>query len=165
MSINRKAFLDMIAFAEGTAGLGEDGYNVLFGSTKDQVLLFTNYARHPGILIDADGKPGGLQSSAAGRYQLLHRYFRDYKKLLNLDNKEIYPDGPFSPKAQDTIALQQIRECRALDDIDTGRITAAVEKCRRIWASLPGAGYGQPEKSIETLLYAYTKAGGELAGG
>lgn len=152
MNQNRKAFLDMIAVSEGTATLGDRGYNVLFGSNKTQVLIFTSYAKHPGVLIDADGKLGGLQSTAAGRYQLLYRYYYPYKKLLNL------PD--FSPDSQDKIALQQIKEQRALDDVDAGRFEIAVQKCRNIWASLPGAGYGQKENKIEDLKKAYANAGG-----
>ncbi|MGC7995735.1 lysozyme, partial [Salmonella enterica] len=76
-----------------------------------------------------------LSSTAAGRYQLLARYFDAYKKQLNL------PD--FSPASQDAIALQQIKERGALADVDAGRFDIAVGKVRNIWASLPGAGYGQ----------------------
>lgn len=149
---NRRAFLDTIAYSEGTAKLGDNGYNVLFGSTKDQVLLFTSYARHPGILIDADGRVGGLQSTAAGRYQLLYRYYGPYKKLLNL------PD--FSPLSQDRIALQQIKERGALDDIDAGMFDQAIKKCSNIWASFPGAGYGQHENNMDDLRRAFMEAGG-----
>ena len=86
---------------------------------------------------------------------MLARYFDAYKKQLNLND--------FSPASQDAIALQQIKECKALADIDAGRIAQAIKKCRRIWASLPGAGYGQHENKIEYLLAAYQKAGGTIA--
>ncbi|MCY1296782.1 hypothetical protein D9M68_801160 [compost metagenome] len=59
--------------------------------------------------------------------------------------------------------MQQIRERRALDDIKAGRIPEAIEKCRNIWASLPGAGYGQREHQLEDLLAHYVAAGGVLA--
>lgn len=154
MNANRKAFLDMIAFSEGTKDIGDDGYNVLFTTNKRQPLIFLNYADHPGTLIDADGKVGGLQSTAAGRYQILSRYFDHYKKQLNL------PD--FSPDSQDAIAIQLIRECRALEDIDAGHFDIAVGKCKSRWASLPGAGYGQHENKIELLRAFYLKAGGEI---
>jgi muramidase (phage lysozyme) len=137
----------MIAYSEGTAGKGDDGYNVIVGGT-----LFYGYEDHPRRLVTL--RPD-LKSTAAGRYQLLSRYFDYYKKMLNL------PD--FSPESQDTIAIQQIRECRALDDIDAGRFDEAVKKCARIWASLPGAGYGQRENCIEILRVAYEKAGGTYA--
>ena len=154
MEKNRQAFLDMIAKSEGTFGRGDNGYNVLFGG-----LLFSPYADHPRKKtyekkdeFIRNGKKD--YTTAAGRYQLLARYFDVYKKQLNL------PD--FSPASQDAIAIQQITECKALADVDAGRIEQAIKKCRRIWASLPGAGYGQPEKKIEFLLAAYTKAGGAL---
>jgi muramidase (phage lysozyme) len=146
---NRQAFLDMISHSEGTAGRGDNGYNVLVGGN-----LFFGYADHPRKLIVLN--KAGLKSTAAGRYQLLSRYFDAYKKQLNL--------ADFSPASQDAIAIQQITECKALADVDAGRIEDAIKKCAHIWASLPGAGYGQRENKIENLLVAYTKAGGTLTG-
>ena len=61
------------------------------------------------------------------------------------------------------MAIQQIRECGALPDVDAGRLELAISRVRRIWASLPGAGYGQPEHSIGSLRAAYLAAGGSLA--
>lgn len=151
---NRKAFLDMIAVSEGTSHLGDDGYNVLVGGR-----LFESYADHPRKLIDL-GR--GLKSTAAGRYQLLARYFDHYRALLHLDDKEQYPEGPFSPAAQDAIALRQIKECRALADVDAGHLETAIRKCRNIWASFPGAGYGQHEQKLADLGNAYIKAGGTI---
>jgi muramidase (phage lysozyme) len=149
MNKNRQAFLDMIAVSEGTAHLGDNGYNVLVGGK-----LFDNdYRTHPRIKVYLPRLK--IHSTAAGRYQLLARYWDAYKAQLNL------PD--FSPANQDAIALQQIRECRALADVDVGRFDEAVRKCRNIWASLPGAGYGQRENSLERLRAAYLQAGGTLA--
>ena len=152
---NRGAFLDMIAFSELGAALiavSDRGYDVIVGSTAQNPHLFPSYADHPRILVNL--RPG-LSSTAAGRYQLLARYFDAYKRQLDL------PD--FSPACQDAIALQQIKERRALDDVDAGRISVAVAKVRNIWASLPGAGYGQHENSYEVLAAAYKQAGGMLA--
>lgn len=147
MNKNRKAFLDMIAFAEGTVRFGnENGYNVIVGGK-----LFYDYADHPRVLVQV--RPG-LKSTAAGRYQILGWIFDHYKKQLGL------PD--FSPDSQDKIALQLISECKALGDIDAGRFDTAVKKCKSRWASLPGAGYNQPEKSINKLRLAYLRAGGEI---
>lgn len=146
---NLAAFLDMIAFSEGTSSHGDDGYNVLVGSTPRHPLLFDSYSRHPGILNEKHN------STAAGRYQLLKRYFADYAKMLLL------PD--FSPENQDKIAIQQIKERKALDDIAVGNIEKAIGKCKNIWASLPGAGYGQHEHQLDHLLAAYSKFGGKIA--
>lgn len=147
LSKNMRAFLDMIAHAEGTAGKGDNGYNVVVGGG-----LFDNYSTHPKRLVRLNPK---LSSTAAGRYQLLSRYYDHYRKKLGLKD--------FSPDSQDAIAVQQIRECGAVPDIEAGRFDAAVRKVCRIWASLPGAGYGQREHSLDRLRSVYTKSGGGLS--
>jgi muramidase (phage lysozyme) len=148
MSPNLKAFLDTIAYSEGTDNgiqkTNDRGYDVLVGGG-----LFYSYADHPRKLIVLRQ---GLASTAAGRYQLLARYFDAYKKQLNLTD--------FSPASQDAIAIQQIKERKALPDIEAGYIGVALEKCRNIWASLPGAGYGQHENELHVLLDKYKKFGG-----
>jgi muramidase (phage lysozyme) len=148
---NVRAFLDLIAWSEGTDNgrqpTKDSGYDVIVGGS-----LFTSYADHPRKLVDLPRL--GIKSTAAGRYQILSRFFDHYRKALGL------PD--FSPESQDRIALQLIRECRALDDIKAGRIEQAIHKCRSRWASLPGANYGQHEHKVGNLLAAYSKAGGAL---
>jgi muramidase (phage lysozyme) len=141
------AFLDMIAYSEGTAGKGDDGYNVIVGGKT-----FASYGDHPRTLVHL--RPG-LASTAAGRYQLLERYFDAYKTKMHV------PD--FSPIAQDAIAIEQIQESGALNDIAAGRFAVAIGKCAHIWASLPGAGYGQRENKLEDLRAAYCAAGGSCA--
>jgi muramidase (phage lysozyme) len=142
------AFLDMIAYAEGTARLGDDGYNVIVGGA-----LFDDYRDHPRVIVNLPKLK--IKSSAAGRYQLLSRYFDVYRDALGLSD--------FSPLAQDKIAIQQIKERRALTLIQQGPFEAAVQRVRNIWASLPGAGYGQREHDLEALLDVYIDAGGALA--
>lgn len=143
------AFLDMLAWSEFTSRIAgsDDGYNVIVGGD-----LFRSYADHPRRSVWI--KRFNVWSTAAGRYQLLSRYFDVYKQQLGL------PD--FSPVSQDKIAIQQIRERGALADIKSGRIESAISKCRNIWASLPGAGYGQVELALEPLLQKYVKAGGAM---
>ena len=151
MEANRKAFLDMIAWSEIGPKLlaaSDNGYNVLVGGD-----LFSDYSTHPKRSVRLERL--GISSTAAGRYQLLYRYWLAYSQMLKL------PD--FSPDSQDAIALQQIKECRALDDIDAGRFDEAVRKCSHIWASLPSAGYGQHENGLDDLRAAYVAAGGALA--
>ena len=148
MEDNLKAFLDTLAKSEGTYGKGDNGYNVLVGGT-----LFEGYADHPRKRVFLPRY--GIYSTAAGRYQLLARYFDAYKAQLGL------PD--FSPTSQDAIAIQQIKERRAFNDIVAGRFNEAILKCSPIWASLPGAGYGQRENSLTTLKEAFTDFGGKLA--
>lgn len=149
---NVLAFLDLLAWSEGTDNgrqpTLDDGYDVLVGGG-----LFTGYADHPRKLIALPRL--GIKSTAAGRYQLLARYWDAYRKQLKLSD--------FSPINQDRVAIQQIRERRALDDIKAGRIAVAIGKCRNIWASLPGAGYGQHEHKLGDLLARFEKSGGAIA--
>ncbi len=151
---NRVAFLDMIAASEISPALlakSDDGYNVLVGATPTRPLLFASYAAHPNVL----NRQIPVPSTAAGRYQILFRWWRIYQAQMKL------PD--FGPVSQDRYALQQLREHGALPLIDVGRFREAVAKVSNVWASLPGAGYGQHENGIERLLAAYQSAGGEVA--
>lgn len=152
MSQNLKAFLDMLAHSEiGPALLllSDNGYDILVGSTPQKPLLFDSFADHPNIYNAA------CNSTAAGRYQLLYRWWVPYKKQLGLKD--------FSPASQDAVAIQQIKERGVLPDIEAGRFADAVAKCRNIWASLPGAGYSQHENKLADLQTAYVAAGGVLA--
>lgn len=145
---NRFAFLTMIAISEGTYGHGDNGYNVVVGGD-----LFHDYSTHPNEKVWI--KRIGKFSTAAGRYQVLYRLWVSYQRQLKL------PD--FGHDSQDKIALQLIKECHAIDDVDAGRFTDAVDKCRSRWASLPGAGYNQRENELSTLKQAYINAGGVIA--
>lgn len=158
MSPNLKAFLDMIAISEIGARLlakSDNGYNVIVGGTlfdnHGTPLMFDDYADHPRKIISL-GR--GLKSSAAGRYQILVRNYDVYKALLHL------PD--FSPTSQDAIAVKLITEQHALGDVEAGRFDEAVRKCANIWASLPGAGYGQRENTLTWLRDNYVNFGGSL---
>lgn len=143
-SKNLRAFLDTIAFSEGTDNgvqpTHNHGYDVIVGGS-----LMTSYADHPRKLVDLPKL--GIKSTAAGRYQVMVKNYDHYKEQLHL------PD--FSPESQDKIAVQLIRECHALDDIEKGDIAAALVKCKSRWASLPGAGYGQRENKASALLAKY----------
>jgi len=155
-SRNLCAFLDMIAYAEIGARMlndSDDGYNVLVGSLPGKMQLFDSYSDHPRKVIQVSAN---LRSSAAGRYQILSRFWDHYKRQLDL------PD--FGPVSQDRYAIQQIREQRALDDVHAGRFDRAVGKVANIWASMPGAGYGQHERKLDELRQAYIDAGGRFEG-
>ena len=69
----------------------------------------------------------------------------------------------FSPKSQDAVALQQIKERGALPMIDRGDIRLGQSnRCSNIWASLPGAGYGQFEHKADSLIAKFKEAGGTV---
>lgn len=159
---NVSAFLDLIAYAEGTAGRG-DGYRICYGYRH----TIKNLSDHPAItgewkgekLSDALCKGAGLKpgcvSTAAGRYQLIRPTWAACKRALGLSD--------FSPTSQDAAAVYLIRQRGAIEDVRAGRVAEAVEKCRREWASLPGAGYGQGERKLSQLVAAFQDAGGVLA--
>ena len=91
-----------------------------------------------------------LKSTGAGRYQLLSRWWDAYRKQLGLKD---------FPESQDAVALQ-IKERGALPMIDRGDIRSrAIDRCSNIWASLPGAGYGQFEHKADSLIAKIQRSG------
>ena len=149
-----KAYLDTIAWCEGTSTskyTKNNGYDIIVDGL-DSPKRFDDYSKHPEILVHVNGK---LYSTAAGRYQLLKKYWIAYSKLLKL------PD--FSPASQDAIAIQQIRERRALDLINSGKIEAAVKATNNIWASLPGSPYGQRTRTMQEFIAKFKECGGTIA--
>jgi muramidase (phage lysozyme) len=141
---NLKAFLTMIQYAEGT--YGQDGYRKLYGGS-----LFNDLSKHP----NTPTTKWGITSTAAGAYQILSKTWNELQAKLGL------PD--FSPLSQDKAAIELIRRRKALEDVMAGRWAQAIEKCKKEWASLPGAGYGQNEKNIKNLLAVYKVAGGTIS--
>jgi len=136
-----KAFLDMIARAEGTFGVGDNGYNILYGYGR-----FSDYSKHPNKLV----KSGGWSSTAAGRYQFLYKTWNPIRISNGL------PD--FNHNSQDTAAVELLRQNNAIAKILAGDITGAIAKVKGIWASFPGAGYGQGERSLNQMLAWYNAA-------
>ena len=121
------------------------GYDVIVGE------LFTDYSDHPRKLVTLNPK---LKSTGAGRYQLLSRWWDAYRKQLGLKD--------FSPKSQDAVALQQIKERGALPMIDRGDIRQAIDRYGNIWASLPGAGMVSSSIKADSLIAKFKEAGGTV---
>lgn len=146
MTNNVKGFLDLIAWSEGTSTSSltqHDGYDVIV-SGPDGPEVFTDFSQHPFTHRIPKVVRPGLASTASGRYQILFRFWEIYSERLSL------PD--FSPASQDAVAIQQIRERRAIALIESGDIAGAIRKCGNIWASLPCNGYGQGGHTLEALL-------------
>lgn len=137
------AFLDLIAFSEGAAYdtivTGESGPST-FSDFSDHPFA-PQFNRAP-VMVRA-----GLYSTAAGRYQLLYRYWVVYKAQLGI--------ADYSPASQDAVAIQQMKERGAVDMVLAGNIQGAIEACSSTWASFPGNTYGQGGKSLGTLLDKY----------
>jgi muramidase (phage lysozyme) len=154
----RSAFLDALKLSELDAAViaaSDDGFNVLVGSTGDRPLLFPtladgtpDYSQHPNI-FNAE-----YDSTAAGAFQLLHRFWLAYKMKMELKD--------FSPDSQRAIALQQVKERLALPLVDDGQFAAAILRCNEIWASLPGAPYGQHTNAMPALQAYFVARGGIL---
>ena len=146
----RKAFLDMLAWSEELiTDVRKTEIMVMTSLASGE--LFTDCSDHPRKLVTLNPK---LKSTGAGRYQLLSRWWDAYRKRLGLKD--------FSPKSQDAVALQQIKERGALPMIDRGDIRQAIDRCSNIWASLPGAGYGQFEHKADSLIAKFKEAGGTV---
>jgi lysozyme len=140
---NLKAFLIMVQYSEGT--LGKDAYRKLYGGGS-----FNDLSKHPNTPVSK----WGVTSTAAGAYQILNKTWQELQQKLGL------PD--FSPQSQDKAAIELIKRRKALDDVMAGRFAQAIIKCRKEWASLPGAGYNQSEKSPKALAQVFKAAGGTL---
>ncbi len=140
---NLKAFLLMLQYAEGTFGV--NAYRTLYGGE-----LFNDFSRHPNRAI----RKSGITSTAAGAYQFLYKTWAELQQQLGLHD--------FSPFNQDRAAIELIRRKGALADVLAGRFSEAIYKCRKTWASLPGAGYKQHEHSLSSLAMVYQQHGGSI---
>ncbi len=159
---NVRAFLEAIARAEGTAGQA-DPYRVCYS----YAWTIKSFSDHPAISGEWKGAPlsdamcraagfnPGCVSTAAGKYQITKPTWSKLKTRLRL--------ADFGPSSQDAAAVELLRESGALDFAKAGKVADAVTAARRIWASLPGAGYAQPERSLSWVQAQFTAAGGTLA--
>lgn len=146
MNANLSAFLTLIRTGEGT--LGEDGYRTLYGGGR-----FDAFYDHPRTKV----KAGKWTSTAAGAYQILERTWDGLVKA----NPWTLTD--FTPDKQDEAAILLIKGRGAYKDVIDGHFRAAIAKCCKEWASLPGAPYGQPTLKLERALEIIKNAGGKFA--
>ena len=123
------------------------GYDVIVGGE-----LFTDYSDHPRKLVMLNPK---LKSTGTRRTLTASFLFAGCLP------QAAWPER-LSPKVRDAVALQQIKERGALPMIDRGDIRQAIDRCSNIWASLPGAGYGQFEHKADSLIAKFKEAGGTV---
>ena len=121
------------------------GYDVIVGGE-----LFTDYSDHPRKLVTLNPK---LKSTGAGLTSLSRYWWDAYRKQLGLK---------FSPKSQDAVALQQIKERGALPMIDRGDIRQQSTVAAISGLHSPGAGYGQFEHKADSLIAKFKEAGGTV---
>ena len=147
----RKAFLDILAWSEelitDVRKTRNHGYDVIMGEKQ---ALFTDYSDHPRKLVTLNPK---LKSTGAGRYQLLSRWWDAYRKRQRRTSLR---------KVRTLWHCSRLRAWR-LPMIDRGDIRQAIDHCSaNIWASLPGAGYGQFEHKADSLIAKFKEAGGTV---
>lgn len=161
---NVAAFLAMIRAAEGTAPA--EGYGALFGWPA-QGRSFDPFmaSGHPRVFFNYTDKAGKtVRTSAAGAYQITWTtwtgYYVPFLAWCGVNGRE---SSGFIPATQDAFAEFLLYLDGALDHVKAGRLGEALAIARRRWASLPGAGYNQPERSQQFVINAYTNAGGRIA--
>ena len=142
-----KAFLDMLAWSEGTDNgrqkTRNHGYDVIYMESYLRLL------RSPRKLVTLNPK---LKSTGADATSFFP---------AGCLPQAAWPERLLSEKS-DAVALQQIKERGALPMIDRGDIRQAIDRCSNIWASLPGAGYGQFEHKVGSLIAKFKEAGGTV---
>lgn len=146
MTIECKAFLDLIAWSEGTSSSPAtrcNGYDVIVSGPAGRE-VFTDFSQHPFEHRAPKLVRPGLKSTASGRYQVkldIWHACRDKLKLVG-----------FGQDSQDAVAVQLLLECRALPLILAGRIEPAIAAASHIWVSLPGNTAGQPMHPLPLVL-------------
>ncbi|MFN0246072.1 MAG: SH3 domain-containing protein [Kofleriaceae bacterium] len=144
----QKALHDSLAFAEGTRGHSQDGYNVMFSFR-----LMTSCQSHPNQCI----RFGSTCSTAAGRYQFLNTTWRSVASARNLQS--------FEPENQERGAAYLISTTRRVNVPQDRAMTAAefsnaMSKLSYEWASLPPGRYGQPTKTSSQMRTMYCSLAG-----
>ena len=143
VSAKRKALLDTIAFAEGTRGYSQDGYDVSF-----TFRTFPDCNVHPKKRYCS----GSLCSDASGRYQFLSKTWA----TLGLPN--------FRPENQTIGAMSLISRRGGVVPADrplsATEFSNLMSKISYEWASLPPGRYGQPIKTMSALRSQYCKFAG-----
>jgi len=138
LPVNVRAFLDTIAFAEGTL----EHYNYIY-----TFVPFSSYTDHP----RKRACNGGLCSTAAGRYQFLSKTWDALAKEIDL------PD--FTPPNQEKAVLEILRRSGVYTAVENSakyeNFSKAITKINNIWASLPDSPYGQPTYPMSTLWAVY----------
>ena len=137
-----KPFFDVIAAAEGTLLDGASGYLRRWPNT-----YFSGFEKHPEKVLCARLGGRRICATAAGRYMFLFGTWNKVARALGLRD--------FGPLSQDLAALYLIVTNGALDDVLAERIEEAITKLNRVWATFPGAPYGQPTKSMDYLKRVY----------
>lgn len=150
MTKGEKAFLEMIAYAEGTLGISNNGYDVLVNPTPHKgARVIKGWTEDTKITHGQQKwavKIGNVTSTAAGRYQITGP---TWLELNNKDNVAI------NKKNQDAAAIKYAR--RKLGDTynfiiqSESEFSKALTKLNKVWDSFN-------HKSHKELYEIYVKA-------
>lgn len=134
-----KSVLDTIAYAEGTLGVSNNGYDVIVtfktinGWTKDTKIV------HGGS--DWLQKVGDSKSAAAGRYQFLPDTWKSLNGGVNVpltkDNQDNACINLIKKKLLDTKSIDS--RSVTIEELpnDKSKFDIFLQKCAPTWASLP----------------------------
>ena len=145
----RKAFLDMLAWSE----------ELITDVRKPEIMVWRHCRRRAIYwLLRSPSQTchAKLKLKSNRRRTLPASFPVGGMPTATLSLKDFSPDGR-------CMALQQIKERGALPMIDRGDIRQAIDRCSNIWASLPGAGYGQFEHKADSLIAKFKEAGGTVS--
>jgi muramidase (phage lysozyme) len=175
MTNKEKAILDMIAYAEGTLGVSQNGYDIAFDHRIIVGWIPETTMKHGGLLWKEQLRGEGKRlSTVGGRYQFKQETW-----------VEVVGDIPFNKNNQDIGALKllnsvikmTIREKKSVN-IETmsnkNEFIILLNKIASTWASIPyeyngfksyykytddkGEKVPQPSKSVDELYTIYNKA-------
>lgn len=168
MSKNLAAFLVTIQHSEGVDNVKDvngvlvDPYRVCYAKRHViQDLSWHPAEHHPDDTREwggdriTQGIYTGELSTAAGAYQLILPTWLGCKRILRLTN--------FEKDAQDSSAIELMREKNALSLVEAGQFVDALTACRSLWASFPGGNSGQKQQLVADLVSKYVNSGGAFA--
>jgi muramidase (phage lysozyme) len=174
------AFLDLIAWAEGTSTdpcTKADGYDIIAAGIN-AARVFTDYSTHPfahgrepivtcpplykgpyGPTENLTAARGPvvviapeLTSTGSGRYSITWPTWQNIAPKISVHT--------FSPHAQDLAAVQLILECAAMQKIMEGQLVIAFQLVSYTWASFPAGLFNNKARTTEQLLNQYARLSG-----
>jgi muramidase (phage lysozyme) len=156
-----RPFLDTIAYAEGMAGVGQNGYDVIIGFQQIDGWVPNYLGDHPNIPVYI--KSIDSFSTAAGRYQFLNKVWSELGyKTFDKENQDkaawdLLRKSNFSASDSTkafTTAKSQI-ENNSIDATSNPSFLKFLNSSFKIWASLPNssneAGYANQGGKISVV--------------
>lgn len=150
MTKEEKTFLDVLAYAEGTLGVSNNGYDVLVNDTPSLgsriILGWTEDTSIQHGLSNWKVKVGSVYSTAAGRYQFIGSSWIQFNDHIN---------APMTKINQDKAALKYLKKILGnsynfkINSEDDMRIVA--DKIKNVWSSFQ-------VKSADDLYKIYKNA-------